>query len=252
MEKRKEPALMRMQIGGKMQAVRADDLQRGKERQNNLTPAQLALARRLYGQVGQFATAMKRKQWVERFCTAKNPNGELGLWIVIAEIYEKISPEFPYIPKTKKAGAVVLAISRVVNVSEIYKVPQKFVARAEELRAAALLRPRSSDKWSSAMFDLEHESPIPLCEVPSLQVLPVKRGQKRLALATIYRWANKGLRGNKLETKVVDGVRYTSHAAVLRFFERLNKPGASPNARTEPQRAAAIARAKKKLAKHRM
>lgn len=54
-------------------------------------------------------------------------------------------------------------------------------------------------------------------------------------VSTRWRWALHGVRGQRLESVVVGGVRYTSHEAVRRFLQRLNQPGAVPE---PPNRAA--------------
>ena len=41
---------------------------------------------------------------------------------------------------------------------------------------------------------------------------------RKLHVATIWRWATKGLRGRKLETIPIGGVRCTTEAAMRQFF----------------------------------
>ncbi len=52
--------------------------------------------------------------------------------------------------------------------------------------------------------------------------------------ATRWRWASVGVRGQRLETIVVGGQRFTSQEAVQRFLAALNDQPAPP----PPQRAA--------------
>jgi len=56
---------------------------------------------------------------------------------------------------------------------------------------------------------------IALSDVPTL--LPRRRG-KKTHYSTVYRWATKGARGKKLESRLVGGVRYTTRAALSRFL----------------------------------
>ena len=63
------------------------------------------------------------------------------------------------------------------------------------------------------------EELISLSDVPSL--LPCRRGGKKPHVATIYRWASRGIRGVFLETVQIGGTRCTSRAALARFFDRL-------------------------------
>lgn len=64
------------------------------------------------------------------------------------------------------------------------------------------------------MIDLERERLISLRE--AALILP-SRGGKRFSYGTLNRWANKGLRGRRLESWKVGGRLYTSVAALNRF-----------------------------------
>jgi len=55
--------------------------------------------------------------------------------------------------------------------------------------------------------------------------LPRRRAGKRPHVATVYRWAKRGLRGVVLETLQVGGTLCTSQEALQRFFEALTAPG---------------------------
>jgi hypothetical protein len=69
------------------------------------------------------------------------------------------------------------------------------------------------------MIDFERESivlPKDVC-----RMFPGRTG-KGLALSTIWRWMLKGQRGQRLESLVVGGQRYTSKEAVRRFVAALN------------------------------
>jgi hypothetical protein len=60
---------------------------------------------------------------------------------------------------------------------------------------------------------------------------------RRLSLATLHRWRLKGIRGIKLQTILIGGLRYTSREAIIRFVDGLNA-GDTPAvpAITAPQR----------------
>ena len=58
--------------------------------------------------------------------------------------------------------------------------------------------------------------------------LPCRRAGKRPHVATVYRWAKRGLRGVVLETLQVGGTLCTSHEALQRFFEALTAPARMP------------------------
>ena len=45
---------------------------------------------------------------------------------------------------------------------------------------------------------------------------------RRLSLATLHRWRLHGVRGVKLETVLIGGMRYTSHEAIARFIAAQN------------------------------
>jgi hypothetical protein len=47
-------------------------------------------------------------------------------------------------------------------------------------------------------------------------------GGRRLGLATLHRWRLRGVRGVKLETVLVGGLRYTSREAIERFVAAQN------------------------------
>ena len=47
-------------------------------------------------------------------------------------------------------------------------------------------------------------------------------GDRRLSLATLHRWRLNGVRGVKLETVLIGGLRYTSREAISRFIAAQN------------------------------
>lgn len=65
------------------------------------------------------------------------------------------------------------------------------------------------------MIDLSKEHLIALKKVPNYLA---QRGVKKHHTQTIFRWADKGLRGRKLESWWVGGERYTSVSALNRFI----------------------------------
>lgn len=68
------------------------------------------------------------------------------------------------------------------------------------------------------MFDLLHEQLVTLAEAG--QGLPNAPSR-----TTVWRWADTGLDGVRLETVWLGGRRYTSREALWRFLERLNETG---------------------------
>ncbi len=70
-------------------------------------------------------------------------------------------------------------------------------------------------------INLENESPITLAETP--HHVP-KRNGKRMHYSTVYRWVTKGVRGRRLESLLVGGVRYTTIEALRRFLHSPLRP----------------------------
>ncbi|MEX2186169.1 MAG: DUF1580 domain-containing protein [Pirellulales bacterium] len=94
------------------------------------------------------------------------------------------------------------------------------------------------------MIDLANESTIPLTDAAKL--LP-----RRPSVATLWRWAMKGIRGVRLETCLVGAMRYTSREALQRFSDRLTAAdrGEPIPTRTPRQRERAIEAAERELRK---
>ena len=61
----------------------------------------------------------------------------------------------------------------------------------------------------------------------------LQRDGKRPDIATIYRWASRGVRGVRLEAVQIGGTRCTSHEAVKRFLQKLTEENA-PASEAEP------------------
>ena len=67
------------------------------------------------------------------------------------------------------------------------------------------------------MIDLREETLVPLREVPRL--LPPRASGRRIHISAVYRWAQRGVRGIRLETARVGGTTYTSREALQRFAD---------------------------------
>ena len=80
-------------------------------------------------------------------------------------------------------------------------------------------------------IDYEVETLIPFHEARS--ALP---GRKRVALPTLHRWRLHGVRGVRLETVLVGGLRYTSREAIRRFIATQNRDEQSAPTITPTQR----------------
>jgi hypothetical protein len=65
------------------------------------------------------------------------------------------------------------------------------------------------------MIDLNKEQLIRLSEVP--KILPKRQDGKRVHISAIYRWAQRGVKGVRLETLKIGGTTYTSREALQRF-----------------------------------
>ena len=65
------------------------------------------------------------------------------------------------------------------------------------------------------MIEIGNEQLVPLNEVPAL--LPARVNGKRIHISAIYRWAQRGIRGIRLEVIRVGGTTYTSREALQRF-----------------------------------
>lgn len=75
-------------------------------------------------------------------------------------------------------------------------------------------------------------------------------GGRRVSLATLHRWRQRGIRGIKLETCLVGGLRYTSHEAIGRFITLQNErdtPAVSITASQRQHQSEAAQAALKKM-----
>ena len=95
------------------------------------------------------------------------------------------------------------------------------------------------------MINLTSESVLSLTE--AAKALPRRRAGKRPHVATLYRWASRGLRGVKLETLQVGGTLCTSTEALQRFFERLGTPATATDQPAPESRARMLQKAAQRL-----
>lgn len=93
------------------------------------------------------------------------------------------------------------------------------------------------------MIDISSDKVVSLTE--ATRYLPRRRRRKRPNVATIYRWAQHGVRGVVLETIQVGGTKCTSIEAIQRFCDRLTDADAAdaPKVRSVAQRNRAVANA---------
>lgn len=82
------------------------------------------------------------------------------------------------------------------------------------------------------MIDIGNEQLVSLRDVPKL--LPTRSSGKRVHISAVYRWVQRGVRGNRLEVIRVGGTTYTSREALQRFASSPAQPrqGANPNSAT--------------------
>ncbi len=95
------------------------------------------------------------------------------------------------------------------------------------------------------MIDLTTETTLSLTE--ATKHLPRRRAGKRPHVATLYRWAQRGLRGVRLETIQVGGTLCTSLEALQRFCDRLSDPQALPIQQSTRRRQREIQAAQHRL-----
>ena len=93
-------------------------------------------------------------------------------------------------------------------------------------------------------IEIRSEQLIPLQQLPSALPRNPTTGRK-VHMATIWRWVQRGCRGVRLETVLVGGVRYTSEEALQRFVERTtaSADGTLPTSSTPSTRRRAHERA---------
>jgi hypothetical protein len=78
------------------------------------------------------------------------------------------------------------------------------------------------------MIDSRVETLIPFAEV--VKAFP---GRDKISMATLHKWRHIGVRGCKLETLLVGGLRYSSAEAIQRFIEAQNMTDSTPTPKRE-------------------
>jgi hypothetical protein len=91
------------------------------------------------------------------------------------------------------------------------------------------------------MIDITQERVFPLNHAPRQKELPRRRYGKRPHVATLYRWAKRGLCGVRLETISVGGTLCTSVEALQRFFAGLTDIASPPTQTSHRTRQQALA-----------
>ncbi len=82
------------------------------------------------------------------------------------------------------------------------------------------------------MIDITNETVLSLTD--ATKRLPKRRAGKRPHVSTLYRWAQSGIDGVKLEVIRVGGTLCTSLESLQRFCERCTDPTITPS-RTTPK-----------------
>ncbi len=93
------------------------------------------------------------------------------------------------------------------------------------------------------MIDIQSETLLSLTDAAAR--LPRRRKGKKPHVATLYRWAKRGVKGHRLETIQIGGTLCTSSEAMQRLFNALG--GESPTAVTSPSRKREIRKAEREL-----
>jgi hypothetical protein len=73
------------------------------------------------------------------------------------------------------------------------------------------------------MIDIQKEELLTLAMASRQSLLPKRRNGKRPHVATLYRWAQRGVRGVRLETIRVGGTLCTTVSAIQRFCDALSR-----------------------------
>jgi hypothetical protein len=101
------------------------------------------------------------------------------------------------------------------------------------------------------MLDTQAEQMLPLAKL-AREVPSRRRSGRGVQPSTVWRWTTKGIKGIRLESAVIGGIRFSSREALHRFFAATTAAAdgitAPPVVRTKRQREAAIAAAEKELA----
>lgn len=97
------------------------------------------------------------------------------------------------------------------------------------------------------MIDTAVEQPVPLAVVA--REVPNREGRRGINISTLWRWIQRGIKGQRLESVMVGGIRMTSREALQRFFTATTAAadGNKPTVRTNAQRQRAIDEAEAEL-----
>jgi hypothetical protein len=71
--------------------------------------------------------------------------------------------------------------------------------------------------------DMTEGPPIRLRDIPELPMIGPRRNGRKLNVRTAFRWATSGVRGVVLQTFLQGGQRFTTVAALRRFFAALEQ-----------------------------
>lgn len=66
------------------------------------------------------------------------------------------------------------------------------------------------------MIDIREEQLLTL--PAAAREIPNRQSSRGVNVSTVWRWTHHGIRGVKLETILVGGIRYTSRESLQRFF----------------------------------
>jgi hypothetical protein len=98
-------------------------------------------------------------------------------------------------------------------------------------------------------IDITSERIITLPEAAAM--LPARRGGRRVHVSTLFRWAQKGCRGVRLEVVRIGSALHTSREAMQRFCDRLTEANPIPTAadvQSPASRRASLAKAEQAAA----
>jgi len=100
----------------------------------------------------------------------------------------------------------------------------------------------------AAVIDLSSDQElIPLSQVPRLPFMPRPRQGKKMAVSTIFRWAQRGIGGVKLEVIRVGGTQCTTVQALQDFFQATAAGVATTTQQPSPKRQQELARVAREL-----
>jgi hypothetical protein len=96
------------------------------------------------------------------------------------------------------------------------------------------------------VIDLQSENVLSLTDAAAM--LPRRRAGRKPHISTLYRWAQRGVRGVRLEILKVGATTCTSTEALQRFCERLTGGENVGIVRTSKQRQKRLAKVQQELA----